>query len=120
MTYREVICSQQVHCLSCPISIGITGKDCRDLTFIELKRYGGKIMIIDGKQMEEYEVNAKFNEMKEQNIKMKSLLISVRSFYGEEVSWMDLFEDRYKSILGFDKKDPPEPPFNYVGEEAIF
>ena len=51
---------------------------------------------------------------------MKSLIISLKSYYGEEVSWMDLFEDRYKSILGFDKKDPPEPPFNYVGEEAIF
>lgn len=77
-------------------------------------------MNIDGKWMEESEINAKFNEIKEQNVKMKSLLISLRSYYGEEVSWMDLFEERYKTVLGFDKKDPPEPPFNYIGEEAIF
>ena len=39
MTYREVICSQQIHCLSCPISISITGKDCRSLSDKEIKEY---------------------------------------------------------------------------------
>ena len=38
MTYREVICSQQMHCLSCPISSGCTGKDCRSLTEAEIKK----------------------------------------------------------------------------------
>ena len=37
---RESICKQQIHCLSCPLSVRITGKDCRTLTqreVIELK-----------------------------------------------------------------------------------
>ena len=33
---REVICSQQQHCLSCPLSIAVTGKDCRELTIAEI------------------------------------------------------------------------------------
>lgn len=37
MTYREVVCSQQIHCLSCPLSVGCTGKDCRSLTESEIK-----------------------------------------------------------------------------------
>lgn len=35
---REQICSQQIHCLSCPLLIARTGKDCRELTFEELKQ----------------------------------------------------------------------------------
>lgn len=34
---REVICSQQLHCLSCPLSVMRTGKDCRELTAEEIK-----------------------------------------------------------------------------------
>ncbi|MBP5431020.1 hypothetical protein [Ruminococcus sp.] len=37
-TLREVICSQYPHCLSCPISVIVTGKDCRELTKIEITR----------------------------------------------------------------------------------
>lgn len=33
---REVICSQQLHCLSCPLSVARTGKDCRELTLQEI------------------------------------------------------------------------------------
>lgn len=33
---RESICKQQIHCLSCPLSVQITGKDCRTLTHKEL------------------------------------------------------------------------------------
>ena len=33
---REQICSQVPHCLSCPLSVGITGKDCRNLTKKEI------------------------------------------------------------------------------------
>lgn len=33
---RESICKQQIHCLSCPLSVRITGKDCRTLTYKEL------------------------------------------------------------------------------------
>ncbi len=35
---RENICSQYPHCLSCPISVGVTGKDCRELTLQEIER----------------------------------------------------------------------------------
>lgn len=35
---REVICSQQLHCLSCPLTIARTGKDCRELTAQEIER----------------------------------------------------------------------------------
>lgn len=35
---REVICSQQLHCLSCPLSVAVTGKDCRELTAQEIER----------------------------------------------------------------------------------
>lgn len=37
LTLREVICSQQQHCLSCPISVRVTGKDCRELSDKEIK-----------------------------------------------------------------------------------
>ena len=37
-TKREVICSQQVHCLSCPLSVAVTGKDCQELTLQEIER----------------------------------------------------------------------------------
>ncbi len=58
MTEREVICSQQLHCLSCPISVGVTGKDCRELSVQELRRYVGKEMYIDDKWMDEPEIIA--------------------------------------------------------------
>ena len=35
---REVICSQQLHCLSCPLSVMRTGKDCEELTLEEIER----------------------------------------------------------------------------------
>lgn len=38
MTNRESICKQQIHCLSCPLSVRITGKDCRTLTQKELSQ----------------------------------------------------------------------------------
>lgn len=34
---REVICSQYPHCLSCPLSVMRTGKDCRDLSLQQIK-----------------------------------------------------------------------------------
>ena len=36
-TYREVICSQQSHCFSCPLSSAIHGKDCRELSEPEIR-----------------------------------------------------------------------------------
>lgn len=36
---REQVCSQHSHCLSCPLTVGITGKDCRTLTFEEIQLY---------------------------------------------------------------------------------
>lgn len=70
MTLRECICSQQVHCLSCPLSVRRTGKDCRKLTTEEIKRFGGIEMYIDGKWYEEPEINAYVKELK---AKIKSL-----------------------------------------------
>ena len=35
---REVICSQQQHCLSCPLSVAVTGKDCRELSPEEIRK----------------------------------------------------------------------------------
>lgn len=35
--FREIICSQQSHCLSCPLSVLRTGKDCRELTHMEIQ-----------------------------------------------------------------------------------
>lgn len=35
---REQICSQQSHCLSCPLSVARTGKDCRELTQQEIQK----------------------------------------------------------------------------------
>lgn len=37
MTSRECICSQQSGCLSCPLSVKLTGKDCRELTQTEIQ-----------------------------------------------------------------------------------
>ena len=37
MLCRENICSQQLHCLSCPLSVMRTGKDCRELSAEEIR-----------------------------------------------------------------------------------
>ena len=37
MTSRDRICLQFSCCLSCPLSIGLTGKDCRELTENEIQ-----------------------------------------------------------------------------------
>lgn len=34
---RETICSQQEHCLSCPLCVLFTGKQCEDLTAQEIE-----------------------------------------------------------------------------------
>lgn len=34
---RESICSQQLHCLSCPLSVMRTGRDCRELSLQEIR-----------------------------------------------------------------------------------
>lgn len=62
---REQVCSQVPHCLSCPLSVAKTGKDCRELTHKEIQRYGGKEMYIEGKWYEEPELNAYVKELKE-------------------------------------------------------
>lgn len=62
---RAQICSQHSHCLSCPLSVAITGKDCRELTYDEVQKYGGKKMYIDGKWYTEPELEAYVNELKE-------------------------------------------------------
>jgi uncharacterized protein (DUF1499 family) len=36
MRSHEQMCSQQAHCLSCPLSRKLTGKDCRKLTHEEI------------------------------------------------------------------------------------
>jgi hypothetical protein len=38
MRSREQVCSQQVHCLSCPLSVRVTGKDCRELSLQEIRK----------------------------------------------------------------------------------
>lgn len=35
---RETICSQQLHCLSCPLSVIRTGKDCREISLQEIRK----------------------------------------------------------------------------------
>lgn len=37
-TKREVICSQQQHCLSCPLSVAVKDKDCRELSPEEIRK----------------------------------------------------------------------------------
>lgn len=38
MPNREQICQQQIHCLSCPLSVARTGKECEKLTKAEIER----------------------------------------------------------------------------------
>lgn len=42
---REQICKQQIHCLSCPLSIRITGKGCYSLTEKEIEKIKQKEQI---------------------------------------------------------------------------
>lgn len=78
MTSRESICSQYSHCLSCPLSVRITGKDCRELTQEEINRYGGKEMYINGKWYTEPEIQAhvmdleaKIKKLEEENKQLR-------------------------------------------------
>lgn len=117
MTKREVICSQQLHCLSCPLSVAITGKDCHILTIHEIKRFGGYIVNINGKWLEEAEISALVKDMNEKLAKQDRLLRSIRSYFYSTISWLDLFEEQYLNLYGDIKK--PEPPFNTIGEEYV-
>ena len=54
---REQFCSQQVHCLSCPLSVITTGRDCH-----EIKE---DIMFIDDKWYTEPELAAYIKELKD-------------------------------------------------------
>lgn len=38
LTLREVICSQYPHCLSCPLSVAVKDKDCRELSPEEIRK----------------------------------------------------------------------------------
>lgn len=62
-TKREVICSQQAHCLSCPLSV--VGKDCRELTVEEIKEIMQEEndMYINGKWYTEPQIEAYVNEL---------------------------------------------------------
>lgn len=63
-TKREVICSQQQHCLSCPLSVMRTGKDCRELTAQEIQRYKEENdMYINEKWYTEPQIEAYVNEL---------------------------------------------------------
>lgn len=117
MTKREVICSQQLHCLSCPLSVAITGKDCHILTIHEIKRFGGYIVNINGKWLEEAEISALVKDMNEKLAKQDRLLRSIRSYFYSSISWLDLFEEQYLNLYCDIKK--PEPPFNTIGEEYV-
>lgn len=54
---REQFCSQQIHCLSCPLSAIRTGRDCH-----EIKE---DIMFIDDKWYTEPELAAYIKELKD-------------------------------------------------------
>ena len=60
MPTRKQICSQQIHCLSCPLSIKITGKECQNLTAIDIQviMKGAEKMYINGEWKSETEVQA--------------------------------------------------------------
>lgn len=53
---REQLCSQQAHCLSCPVSVLRTGRDCH-----EIKE---DIMYIEGRWYTEPELVAYVKELK--------------------------------------------------------
>lgn len=53
---REQLCSQQIHCLSCPLSVLRTGRDCH-----EIKE---DIMYIEGRWYTEPELAAYIKELK--------------------------------------------------------
>lgn len=53
---REQLCSQQIHCLSCPISVLRTDRDCH-----EIKE---DIMYIEGRWYTEPELAAYIKELK--------------------------------------------------------
>lgn len=51
---RDQVCSQQIHCLSCPLSVGRTGKQCDKLTESEVKmiiRYPENLCCICGAEI---------------------------------------------------------------------
>ncbi len=87
MKSRANICSQHSHCLSCPLSVAITGKDCRELSFKEIQQYGGEKMYIDGKWYSETELidyigrlKLEITELKDENKILREALAG----HGEE------------------------------------
>lgn len=59
---REQLCSQQAHCLSCPLSVLRTGRDCH-----EIKE---DIMYIEGRWYTEPELVAYIKELKVRNAEL--------------------------------------------------
>ena len=44
---RETICSQNIHCLSCPLCVLFTGKQCEELTAQEIEYILKEVCIND-------------------------------------------------------------------------
>ncbi len=47
---REQVCSQQIHCLSCPLSVMRTGRDCRELSLQEIREIMEEVRKNDDKR----------------------------------------------------------------------
>ena len=67
---------------------------------------GDKRMYINGEWLTEPEVKAKFKENEEKFnytkdtlAAAKALLTQIRAYFGESISWIDLFEEDYQKIF---------------------
>ena len=62
-------------------------------------------MFINGKWLTEPELEALIKKHQREKKVLKEFLSSIRSYYGETESWVDLYEERYNELIGGTKHE---------------
>ena len=66
MPTRDQICSQYSHCLSCPLSVGIQGMDCRSLSQSDINNIMYFVRALEA-DTAEHNIAELFSQIREEN-----------------------------------------------------
>ena len=75
-------------------------------------------MWIKGKWLTESEITAHIDELERKVAERDKLLSSVRSYYRDNIAWVDLFEEQAACLLGKDINVPASATDNNVGDKC--
>ena len=100
MIRREQICSQQLHCLSCSLSVSRAGRDCRELTPKEIMKLKEENKMSDTDMLHMSALEKKV-EQQEQLLR-ESLPILRRAFFAnyQDQDKCDELRDKIGEVVG--------------------